>query len=145
MSLCGLLGSRQAGILFRAVPGDIFQTCFWKTKKSSLVSVSLFQKGWLWVASDEVILSCPRVETIAERETRFLTCRNLKKWHTRDVLALGSRTQGRSKTPVLAVTLATRFHLDLLVTIIRGIKSSYKEQPLGCNLHRSPPTEICLI
>lgn len=113
-SLCGLLGSKQAGILFRAVPGDIFQTCFWKTEKSSLVSVSLFRKGWLWAASDKVILNCPRVETITERETCFLTCRNLKKRHTRVVLALGSSAQGQSKTPLFAVTLATHFYLDLL-------------------------------
>lgn len=60
-------------------------------------------------------------------------------------VGLGSRTQGRSKTPVLAVTLATHFHSDLLMTTLRGIKSSYKRQPLGFNLHKSLPTEIRLI
>ena len=108
------LWSRRAGILLPAVPGDIFQTCFWKTEKSRLVSVWLSQNGWLYEASDEVTLNCPRVETIAEIETWFLTCRNLKKRHTRVVLALGASTQGRSKTPVFAVTLATHFHLNLL-------------------------------
>lgn len=124
-----------------AFPGDIFQNYFWKSEKSSLVSV-LFWQGGLWVTSDTGILRCPRVGKGAERETWFLTCRNLKKTDTQDLwLALGSSSWDWSKTPVFAVDPGPR-PLGFAKRHTQVCKTLLQSQSLGCDLHKIPPAEI---
>lgn len=104
----------QAGWHFRgAVPGDIFQTCFWKTKTSSLVNVLLFQKGWLWVASEDVILNCPRVETIAEKWNMVFDLQEFEEVMHRSCTGLWFQQSGPIKDPSVCDDSGHSFLLGL--------------------------------
>lgn len=90
-----------------------------------------------------MILNGPRVETVTERNTVF-DLQEFEEATHKSCVGPWFQHSGLIKDPGVRRDPGHSFPLGLGTTL-KGTKPSYKSWPLGCNLHKILPTEICLI